>query len=506
MKKLIGALLLLASTGIAAAQVTTVTATVVDSDSTPWANGTFTAFYAPVPSSPGPLTNSSTGQVLIANPVSGTLNSSGAFSIGLPQTKYIFGPNQIQGNSPGVIFSVCPQVAPTTCYTTGPIKITGSTQSVSAQINAVIVAPRITGLIKSAQAYNDAEVAAVEGNQYTRLSDGTRRCYSTGAWGACGGGGGGGTVSSPGLTTGVYPVSTGAQAIADGTIGVLPSADPLAITMSIPASATDGIVINAATDYGAPIDANVQIVSGANLFIGTDPTPVTTATDLIIIQTSTNASSGLTIANAGGAELTIANAGGGGLTIANAGGGGTTIEDQGATGLGLIADSGEIYEQFSSTFGINYSSGGTSLGNVVDYGLTLPDFVVIQGPVGVNTAGVIIEGNGSSGIGINTTTALGGVDGPIVIESGVGVTIEGDVTGGGTAVNITTPATGTANIEIHNATNGNTNIQNDGGKLNILAPVTMTGITGHGTKGPVCVDASGNLYVGNNSGVGAPCP
>ena len=486
MKKLIGALLLLASTGIAAAQVTTVTATVVDSDSTPWANGTFTAFYAPVPSSPGPLTNSSTGQVLIANPVSGTLNSSGAFSIGLPQTKYIFGPNQIQGNSPGVIFSVCPQVAPTTCYTTGPIKITGSTQSVSAQINAVIVAPRITGLIKSAQAYNDAEVAAVEGNQYTRLSDGTRRCYSTGAWGACGGGGGGGTVSSPGLTTGVYPVSTGAQAIADGTIGVLPSADPLAITMSIPASATDGIVIEAATGYGAPIDANVQIVSGASLFIGTDPTPVTTATDLIIIQASTNASSG--------------------LTIANAGGGGTTIEDQGATGLGLIADSGEIYEQFSSTFGINYSSGGTSLGNVVDYGLTLPDFVVIQGPVGVNTAGVIIEGNGSSGIGINTTTALGGVDGPIVIESGVGVTIEGDVTGGGTAVNITTPATGTANIEIHNATNGNTNIQNDGGKLNILAPVTMTGITGHGTKGPVCVDASGNLYVGNNSGVGAPCP
>ena len=188
MKNLIGALLLLASAGMAMAQVTTVTATVVDSDSTAWANGTFTAFYAPVPSSPGPLTNSSTGQVLTPNPVAGTLNGSGALSIGLPQTKYIFGPNQIQGNSPGVIFSVCPQVAPTTCYTTGPIKITGSTQSVSAQINAVIVAPRITGLIKSAQAYNDAEVAAVEGNQYTRLSDGTRRCYSTGAWGTCGGG------------------------------------------------------------------------------------------------------------------------------------------------------------------------------------------------------------------------------------------------------------------------------------------------------------------------------
>ena len=32
------------------------------------------------------------------------------------------------------------------------------------------------------------------------------------------------------------------------------------------------------------------------------------------------------------------------------------------------------------------------------------------------------------------------------------------------------------------------------------------GITGIGTKGPVCADATGNLYIGNNTGVGAPCP
>lgn len=37
-------------------------------------------------------------------------------------------------------------------------------------------------------------------------------------------------------------------------------------------------------------------------------------------------------------------------------------------------------------------------------------------------------------------------------------------------------------------------------------PMQMDNLTGHGTKGPVCADASGNLYIGNNSGVGAPCP
>jgi len=37
--------------------------------------------------------------------------------------------------------------------------------------------------------------------------------------------------------------------------------------------------------------------------------------------------------------------------------------------------------------------------------------------------------------------------------------------------------------------------------------VQMNYITGHGTKGPVCSDASGNLYVStNNTGTGAPCP
>jgi len=43
-------------------------------------------------------------------------------------------------------------------------------------------------------------------------------------------------------------------------------------------------------------------------------------------------------------------------------------------------------------------------------------------------------------------------------------------------------------------------------QVDMYGPVNMPGITGHGSKGPVCTDATGLLYVGNNSGVGAPCP
>ena len=42
--------------------------------------------------------------------------------------------------------------------------------------------------------------------------------------------------------------------------------------------------------------------------------------------------------------------------------------------------------------------------------------------------------------------------------------------------------------------------------VTLPTPVDMTGITGHGSKRPVCVDTAGALYVGNNTGTGAPCP
>jgi hypothetical protein len=86
MKKLLSGLLFLAA-ALGAAQTTTVTATVVDPDGTPWANGTCSALYAPIPGSPGQLTNSSDGSAITVNPVPCTMNGSGVLSLVLVQSK-----------------------------------------------------------------------------------------------------------------------------------------------------------------------------------------------------------------------------------------------------------------------------------------------------------------------------------------------------------------------------------------------------------------------------------
>lgn len=196
--RLVFAVLVVASAVCAGAQTTAVTATVTDSDGTAWANGTFTALYAPVPGYGAAVLNAATGAYL-TNPVSGTLNSSGVLSLTLVQTKYVYGPVLAAGNSPGVIFTVCPQIAGYACYSTPPLVISGTSQSVTAQINAAIKAPRVGGLLPLGQAYNDTEVAAVAGNQYTRLSDGAQRCYSS-VWAACSTGG---TITSVGAGLGL---------------------------------------------------------------------------------------------------------------------------------------------------------------------------------------------------------------------------------------------------------------------------------------------------------------
>ncbi|MGA8730306.1 MAG: hypothetical protein WB608_16245 [Terracidiphilus sp.] len=192
MKLLRGFVLTLTLLGLGlAAHATTVAATVVDSDSTAWANGACSALYAPIPNYSGPLYNTLTGAQITLNPVSCTLNSSGVMSVTLVPSANVYGTNYNLGPSPGVIFTVCSAATGNKCYSTVPVSISGSSQDVSTQINAVIKAPRIAALLPLAQAYNDTEAPLVTGaaNQYFRLSDGTSRCSANGgAWGPCNGG------------------------------------------------------------------------------------------------------------------------------------------------------------------------------------------------------------------------------------------------------------------------------------------------------------------------------
>ena len=220
MKKKIISVLGLILIAMASRAQTAVTATVVDSDGTAWANGTWSAEYAGVPNYSAAVLNALTGQWISPNPVTGSLNGSGALSVNLVPTQYVFGPSRAAGNSPGVIFTVCPQIRGGACYQTAPIVISGSSQSVGAQINAVIQAPRVFGLSATAEAYADAEVSALAGNMYLNLTSGTLRCY-TSSWAACSSGGSGSVTSVALVGSGnLFNTSAGTAVTGAGTLNV----------------------------------------------------------------------------------------------------------------------------------------------------------------------------------------------------------------------------------------------------------------------------------------------
>lgn len=164
-------------------QTTTVTASIVDSDSQAWASGTYTIVYTnTTPGTPSVggqfvctvLSVSCTG----APTVSGTLNSSGQLSVTLADTALI-NPSGAKWR-----FTICPATSSPICGTTS-IAITGASQVVSTQLNAVITPPRVTG-VSVPSAYSDTEVSTLAFNLYFRLSDSSFRCWNGLAWASCG--------------------------------------------------------------------------------------------------------------------------------------------------------------------------------------------------------------------------------------------------------------------------------------------------------------------------------
>ena len=171
--------IILAITPAVFAATTTLSATVTDSDSQAWANGTYVLTFVYNPAGGVPVV---AGQAFTLT-FSGTLDGTGSFSQVVTSTT---------GTTPatnppasGWSLKVCPQMANTPCYSTTPLAVTGASQSITTQINAVIVAPRIA-VNSLAGAYNDTEVPGVGGSQYFRVTDNTFRCFTT-AWGSCGG-------------------------------------------------------------------------------------------------------------------------------------------------------------------------------------------------------------------------------------------------------------------------------------------------------------------------------
>lgn len=178
-KRILIVLLLLAP--FAVGQSTTVSATVVDSSSQAWANGTYTISFRPVPNQPGPyLWN---GSPLITTQFTGTMNGSGVFSVSIPSS------NAITPAGSQWTFTICPS-ATSPCGTMF-LPITGSSEDVSAQITAAI--PSVHAFpTPMGYAYADSQVQQLPGlgQSYFNTTQKVPKYWDGSAWQTYGSGNG----------------------------------------------------------------------------------------------------------------------------------------------------------------------------------------------------------------------------------------------------------------------------------------------------------------------------
>src|SRR3984885_1104310 len=168
-------LMLLPLLGVA--QTTTVTATVVDSDSTTWANGSWTLQFLPNPSYPSLAQYNINGVSLTPAQLkqTGVMNGSGVLSITVPNSSSI----TPQGSSWSL--NTCPLAsAPCGSYSFSTV---GGTQDISTGVNATISAPRFNAI---AGAFGYADVEAIltvpVGGTYYSVPSSCQRSWSGSAW------------------------------------------------------------------------------------------------------------------------------------------------------------------------------------------------------------------------------------------------------------------------------------------------------------------------------------
>jgi hypothetical protein len=194
MKKfwLIAILLMAAYTHAYAQDNNSVTATVVDSDSTTWTNGTWSAkLINPYPNIAPTYIDTGLPVTTIVNKTA--LSGSGALSATMANNAAINPANTTWS------FTICPN-ASFNCTTLAPITLAGSSQNISSQISGQIIAPRIAALGPNVYAYNTTEILAapVPGASFFDTSTFQPMVWNTTAWVALttGGAGPGGITGS----------------------------------------------------------------------------------------------------------------------------------------------------------------------------------------------------------------------------------------------------------------------------------------------------------------------
>ena len=324
-----GGLLLLGS-GMCLAQYTTVTATVVDSDSTVWANAPYTWSFQPGYNQSNPANYSYNGAALNSTYLSGSgaANGSGVISITTYQNT-LLSPIPSSYN-----LTVCP-LASTTCATINFSTSSGSVD-VSSQVNAAITAPRFHP-VSGSYGYNDGETIGqlVAGSTYWNVTSNSQECYSIPAatWGSCGGGGGGSIGGS--VDSGYMPIAVSANTLGNGPIDYgVTTPDALTIQNAgaggthitdsggggvtifddqagggpgVKIKGSHGVTLMTSNDYdGSVTDSPIHVISGEGLTLYNDPTADPT--------------SGITLQNGGTSGTHIVDMGGGGILIDPVGG------------------------------------------------------------------------------------------------------------------------------------------------------------------------------------------
>jgi hypothetical protein len=272
------ALCLLSVSSFGTPSLTTVTATLQDSSTQVWANATWTAEFSPQPGYNGPYNNH--GSPITPNST-GTADGSGFFTVNLDDNL------QVSPIGSSWKFTICPFASVASCNSL-VMQVTGASQDISSQLNAILTVPHVNSGPVIARAYNDSEAFGTYGALYINSISNTLKqcpqlsCAGSG-WVSVSGGGGAvtsvfGRTGAVVATNGDYTVSqiTGAAPLASPTftgVPAAPTASPgtnttqLATTAFVIANAGGGNVSNS----GTPLNHQVATWTDATHIQGITP-------------------------------------------------------------------------------------------------------------------------------------------------------------------------------------------------------------------------------------------
>lgn len=231
---------------LGAAGQTAVTATITDSDSQTWNNGSWTATLV---SPSGPAHGCTT-----ATTVSGTMSGSGVLTGSLCDNSLV-GPSGSTWR-----FTICPHASASCSQVSTPVS--GATQNISSVLSGGVTAPRFAASF-GAYGYADVEVATIPppGATYYNVTTPAFRQWSGSAWATVGGAGGGctavggaGTVQAATGTAGACQATTATDTGTTFTI-----VEPLSISGNTNAGFVSTIA-NGSTGTAAYV--NLQLTDG----------------------------------------------------------------------------------------------------------------------------------------------------------------------------------------------------------------------------------------------------